>query len=167
MPTDGLTEPFNPVGVIARYVLLGAAMGVPAAVFWIWWAPRVVVSSLETTSFVEGYPQGFAVADLILGALLLVVGLVIGVVATMRLRRTGFAKGWSQVIGAIAGAATCAAVARVLGWWLAGREAKSLPGDTFELPISIGANGVLLLGVFSALLVILGYSAFAREPVRS
>ncbi len=162
-----MTPPFHPVAVIARYVLLGAAMGVPVAIFWIWWAPRVVVSSLETTSFVEGYPQGFAVADLILGALLLVAGLVVGVVAAARLRRTGFVKGWSQVVGAMAGAVMCAAVARVLGWWLAGMQTTSLPDGTFELPVTIGAQGVLLLGVFSALLVILGYSAFAREPVRS
>ncbi|MCU0294569.1 MAG: hypothetical protein MUD05_00790 [Candidatus Nanopelagicales bacterium] len=160
-----MTAPLHPVGVIARYLVLGAALGVPVGVLWVWWAPRVQVTSLEGPAFVEGYPQGFAVSDLMLGALMLGAGVAIGVVASVRLRRTGFVGGWSHVVGAIAGAATCAAVARVTGWWLAGRDVRELADGILELPVTVGANGVLLLGVFSALLVIVMYAAFARDPV--
>lgn len=155
----------RPLGVIARYVVLGAALGVPVGVLWVWWAPRVLVRSLADADFVDAYPQGFAVIDLTLGALLLVSGLAIGVVAASRLVRTGFLHGWAHVVGAMAAAATCAAVARILGWWLAGREVVTRPDATFALPITVGADGVLLLGVFAALLVVVLVAAFARDRV--
>jgi hypothetical protein len=160
-----MTAPLHPVGVMARYLVLGAALGVPVGVLWVWWAPRVAVTSLEGPVFVEGYPQGFAVADLILGALMLGAGVAIGIVAAIRLRRTEFISGWAHVVGAIIGAAVCAAVARTTGWWLAGSDVRELAAGLYELPVTVGANGVLLLGVFSALLVILMYSAFARDTV--
>ncbi|HQR80889.1 MAG TPA: hypothetical protein PLT68_11775 [Actinomycetota bacterium] len=154
----------RPVGVVARYVVLGAAIGIPAGLLWVWWAPRVLVASTDNRVFLETYPQGFATTDLLLGALLLVSGLGIGVAAARRLGQTGFVGGWVHVIGAAAGAGVCAAVARILGWWLAGRVARELPDGTVELPVRAGAGGVLLLGVFSALLVIVLYAAFARDP---
>lgn len=157
----------HPAGMIARYALLGAALGAPIGVLWAWWAPRVVVASLSGANFVDPYPQGFAEADLILGALLLVAGCGIGAAAALRLRRTAFHRGWAHVIGAVAGAAMCAAVARIIGWWLVGRSPVALPDGSFGLPVSIGANGVLLLGAFSALLVIVVFAAFAREPLRT
>lgn len=165
MSSGRLSAPLHPAGVIARYLVLGAALGVPAGVLWIWWAPRVRATSLEGPVFVEGYPQGFAVADLVLGALMLAAGVAIGVVAAIRLRHTGFVGGWAHVVGAMIGAAMCAAVARVTGWWLAGRDVRERVDGTFELPVTVGANGVLLLGIFSALLVILMYAAFARDRV--
>jgi hypothetical protein len=48
---------------------------------------------------------------------------------------------------------------------LAGRDVRELADGILELPVTVGANGVLLLGVFSALLVIVMYAAFARDPV--
>ena len=153
----------RPAGVIARYVVLGAALGVAVGVLWVLLAPRVVATSLDPATFDEQYPQGFAVADLTLGSLLLVAGGAIGLTAAIRLRRTGFDRGWAQVVGAIASASMCAAVARVVGWWLAGRTVSGREGS-FELPLTVGANGVLLLGAFSALLVVVLYAAFAREP---
>jgi hypothetical protein len=158
-------SPLHPVGVVARYVVLGAAVGVPVGLLWAWWAPRVVVRSVADADFVEAYPQGFAITDLTLGALLLVAGVVVGAVAARRLVRTGFVGGWVHVLGAVAGAAVCAAVGRVLGWWVAGRQVASLSDGTYALPITVGADGVLLLAVFSALLVIVLVAAFAREPV--
>lgn len=152
------------VGVIARYVLLGAAVGVPVGGLWVWWAPRVLVTSLTDPAFVDPYPEGFAEADLVLGALLLVAGCGIGVVAALRLNRTRFVGGWVHVVGAIAAAVVCAAVARILGWWLAGRVAAGLTDGRYELPLTVGASGVLLLGVFAALLVIVLHAAFARDP---
>ncbi len=154
----------HPLGVIARYIVLGAALGVPVAVLWVVLAPRVLATSLDPATFAEQYPQGFAAADLTLGSLLLVFGGAIGLTAAIRLRRTGFDRGWAQVVGAMASAGMCAAVARVVGWWLAGRATSGEEG-AFELPLTVGADGVLLLGVFSALLVIVFYAAFAREPV--
>lgn len=151
--------------MVARYVVLGAVVGVPVGLLWVWWAPRVLVASPDDRAFVEAYPQGFAGADLLLGALLLVAGLGIGAVAATRLGRTGFVGGWAHVIGAAAGAAVCAAVARVLGWWLVGRVARELADGRVELPVRVGAGGVLLLGVFATLLVIVLYAAFARDPV--
>ena len=153
----------QPFGVIARYVLLGAALGIPVAILWVLLAPRVIATSVDPAEFAEPYPQGFAATDLTLGALLLVAGCVLGVVAAMRLRATGFDRGWGQVLGVIVGAAMCAAVARVVGWWLAGRTLRPIP-DGFELPLTVGASGVLLLGMYSGLLVVLFYAAFAREP---
>ncbi|MEZ5119206.1 MAG: hypothetical protein R2686_04775 [Candidatus Nanopelagicales bacterium] len=153
----------HPTGVIARYVLLGAALGIPVAILWVLLAPRVVATSVDPAEFAEPYPQGFAATDLTLGALLLATGCVIGVVASWRLRATGFDRGWGQVLGVIAGAGMSAAVARVLGWWMAGRTVQPISGG-FELPLTVGASGVLLLGMFSGLLVVLFYAAFAREP---
>ncbi len=153
----------HPVGVISRYVVLGAGIGVPVGLLWVWWAPRVLVRSVADASFVQAYPQGFAITDLTLGALLLVAGLVLGAVASRRLVATAFVGGWAHVIGAMAAAAVCAAVARIVGWWLAGREGVEQPDGTFALPITVGADGVLLLGVFAALLVIVLVAAFARE----
>jgi hypothetical protein len=96
---------------------------------------------------------------------LLVAGIGIGVVAAIRLTRTGFAGGWAHVVGAMAAAGVCAAVARVVGWWLAGRSAAGLPDGTYRLPVTVAAEGVLLLGMSSALLVVLVVAAFAREHV--
>lgn len=155
----------RPVGVVARYVVLGAILGVAVGLLWVWWAPRVLVASADNRAFLETYPQGFAGADLLLGALLLVAGLAVGAAAAKRLGQAGFAGGWAHVLGAAASAGVCAAVARVLGWWLAGRVARELPDGTVELPLGVGAAGVLLLGVFAALLVIVLFAAFARDPV--
>lgn len=159
---DGL--PLQPLGVVARFIVLGAALGIAVGGLWAVLAPRAVVTSLDTPDFAEPYPQGFAVADLILGALLLVAGTGIGVLAARRLRATGFVGGWVQVVGAVVAAGMCAAVARVVGWWLAGRTLVELATGDYELPVSVGANGVLLLAVFSALLVVVFYAAFARDP---
>lgn len=158
------TQPgLHPIGVIARHLLLGAALGIPVAVLWVLLTPRVVATSVDPAEFAEPYPQGFAATDLTLGALLLATGCVIGVAAASRLRATRFDRGWGQVLGVIAGAGMCAAVARILGWWMAGRTVQPIPGG-FELPLTVGASGVLLLGMFSGLLVVLFYAAFAREP---
>lgn len=157
----------HPVGVVARYVVLGAALGAPIGVLWAWRAPRVQVRSLSEPSLVLPYPQEFAETDLILGVLLACAGLGLGVTACIRLHRTGFAAGWVQVLGLVAGAAVCAAVARVVGWWLAGRSAHALGDGTYELPITVGADGVLLTALFTGLLVVVLFAAFAREPVRS
>lgn len=150
--------PLHPAGVIARYVLLGAAFGLVAGLAWVLLAPRVEVHS--DAAPVESYPEGFAAADLTLGLLLAIAGVVLGVVAARRLRATGFERGWGQVAGVIAGALTCAGVARVAGWWLAGR---ALAGD--QLPLTLNAQGVLLLGVVSGLLVVALVAAFARDPL--
>lgn len=154
-----------PAGVIARYILLGAGLGLIAGVFWALLAPRVPVKAGANVDFVEAFPQGFIATDLILGTLLLVVGVVIGVITARRLHRTAFARGWVQVLGAIAAGLTAGVAARVIGWWLAGRTTVPQAGGYVGLPITLLANGVLLLGVFSALLVVVLYSAFAREPV--
>jgi hypothetical protein len=151
--------------VLARYVLLGAAVGLPVGVLWVLLSPRVVLTSQEPVSFAEAYPQGFATADLTLGALLLVVGLLLGAVASARLNRSGFVGGWVHVVGVIAAAGVCAAVARVIGWWVAGRRFEALGDGTSEAPLSLGASGVLLLGVFAALLVVVFASALARDGV--
>lgn len=153
------------LGVVARYVVLGAVLGVLVGLLWVWWAPRVMVRSVGEADFVDAYPQGFAITDLTLGALLLVAGLVVGSLAARRLVRTSFVGGWAHVVGGMSAAMMCAAVARVTGWWLAGREVTAQPDGMYTLPITLGANGVLLLGVFSALLVIVLVAAFAREPV--
>lgn len=154
--------PLRPAGVIARYVLLGAAIGVPVGLFWVLFAPRVLVRHSEGGGFVDAYPQGFAIADLTLGALLLGAGVALGVVAAVRLRRTRFAQGWVQVAGVLVASLMSAAVARVLGWWIAGRTMTPV-GDTIELPLTVQATGVLLLAAFSALLVVVLYAAFARD----
>lgn len=154
-----------PAGVIARYILLGAGLGLLAGIAWSLLAPRVMVTALADGDFVEQFPQEFIASDLILGSLLLLAGLVIGVVAAVRLHRTGFRSGWTQVAGAVAAALTAAAVARVVGWWLAGRTPSSDGTGTFGVPITLQATGVLLLAAFAALLVVVLYSAFAREPV--
>lgn len=154
-----------PIGVIARYVLLGAALGLVAGVGWVLAAPRVQVRSLASGDFVEPLPQAFIASDLMLGSALLAVGVVIGVVAAVRLHRTGFVQGWTQIAGAVAASLTAAAVARVAGWWLAGRTAVPDGSGTFGLPLTLQADGVLLLSAFTALLIIVLYSAFAREPV--
>lgn len=164
MPAEPVNR-LHPVGVMSRYVVLGALLGMPVGMLWVWWAPRVLVSSVANADFVEAYPQGFAVTDLTLGALLLASGIVVGAVAARRLVRTGFVGGWVHVVGAMIGSAVTAAVARVLGWWLAGREVVAQADGTYALPMRVGAEGVLLLGVFSALLVIVLVVAFAREPV--
>lgn len=150
------------IGVIARYVLLGAALGVPVGLAWVLLAPRVEVAHGDG-GFVEPYPQGFAVADLTLGVGLLLAGIVLGALAMRRLRQLGFRQGGVQVIGVVVAAGMCAAVARVLGWWLAGR-AMVRDGDTVELPLTLQANGVLLLAAFSAMLVVVLGAAFARDP---
>lgn len=164
MPAEPVT-PLRPAGVIARYVVLGAALGVPVGLLWAWWAPRVLVRSVADADFVDAYPQGFAITDLMLGALLMAAGVVIGVLAARRLVKTGFVGGWAQVVGAMASAAVCAATGRVIGWWVAGREVVTQSDGTFALPITLGADGVLLLGVFSALLVVVLGAAFARDRV--
>lgn len=153
-----------PAGVIARYVLLGAGLGVPTGVLWVLLAPRVQVKSFADASFVDQFPQAFIASDLILGSLLMLVGLIIGVIAAVRLHRTGFRGGWAQVAGVIAGSLTAAAVARVAGWWLAGRTPVPEAGGTFGMPLGLIASGVLLLSTFAALLVVVLYSAFAKEP---
>ena len=150
---------------MSRYIVLGAALGVPVGLSWAWWAPRVLVRSVADADFVDAYPQGFAITDLTLGALLLAAGVVIGVLAARRLARTGFVGGWAHVVGAMAAAVVCAATGRVIGWWVAGREVATLSDGTFALPITVGADGVLLLGVFSALLVVVLAAAFARDRV--
>jgi len=162
-----VSRTLRPAGVIARYVVLGAALGVPVGLLWVWWSPRVLVRSLADADFVDAYPQAFAVADLTLGALLLGAGLVIGIVAAVRLRRTGFTGGWAHVVGAIVAALTCAAVGRVVGWWIAGRAAVEQPDGTIALPVSVGANGILILGAFVALIVVVLVAAFSRDPVRN
>ena len=156
--------PLKPAGVIARYVLLGAGIGAVVGGLWSLLAPRVLVVHGEAGRFVDAYPQGFAIADLTLGSLLLVAGVGIGAVAVLRLRRTGFEQGWSQVIGALVAALMCAATARVVGWWLAGRSMTRI-GDEVELPLTLQATGVLLLGAFSALLVVVLVSAFSRDTL--
>ncbi|MEI2787156.1 MAG: hypothetical protein V9E82_15835 [Candidatus Nanopelagicales bacterium] len=154
--------PLPAVGVIARYLLLGAALGVPAGLAWVLLAPRVAVAHGDG-GFIEPYPQGFAIADLTLALALLVAGLVLGGVAARRLRQLGFGQGGVQVVGVIIAAGMCAAVARVLGWWLAGRSMVR-DGAIVELPLTLQANGVLLMAAFSALLVVILSSAFARDP---
>jgi len=156
-----------PAGVIARYAVLGAALGIPVGILWGWSSPRVLVRSLAEADFVDAYPQGFAVADLLLGALLLVAGTVIGTVAAVRLRRTGFVGGWAHVVGAIVATAVCAAVGRVSGWWIAGRSAGARSDGTVALPVTVGAQGVLVLGVFAALFVIVLVAAFSRDQITS
>ena len=73
-------------------------------------------------------------------------------------------QGWAQIAGAVAAAAVCAGVARVLGYWLAGRSVSD-QGSSLTLPLTVNADGVLLLSVFSSLLVIAVYAAFARDAV--
>lgn len=154
----------HPAGVIARYVLLGAAVGVPVGLLWVALAPRVLVSHDNAAAFVDAYPQGFAIADLTLGLLLLIAGVGLGVVAVVRLRRTGFERGWAQVVGVLVACGMAGAVARVIGWWLAGRA--MLPqGANIELPLTVQADGVLLLAAFSALIVVVLYAAFAHDEV--
>lgn len=155
----------HPLGVVARYIVLGAGLGVMVGLLWVWLAPRVLLNSSDATDFVDAYPQGFAQADLTLGALLLGAGCVIGFAGARRLRRTHFNGGWVHVVGVVSAAAMCAAVARVVGWWLAGRAPSELPGGRYELPLTVGASGVFLLAGFSALLVVVFYAAFAREAV--
>ena len=154
------------MGVLARYVLLGAAAGVPVGIAWILLAPRVVLTSDAPVTFADAYPQGFAAADLTLGALLLAAGLVIGAVASAGLVRSGFVGGWVHVVGAVSASGMCAAVARVIGWWAAGRQLEALDDGTLRAPLSLGAGGVLLLGVFSALLVVVFASLLARDRAR-
>jgi hypothetical protein len=150
--------------VIARYVLLGAAVGIPAGLLWVMLAPRVLVSHDNTAAFVDAYPQGFAIADLTLGLLLLFAGVGLGMVGAGRLRRTCFDRGWAQVVGVLVASLMAGAVARVIGWWLAGRAMKPV-GSNIELPLTVQADGVLLLGAFSALIIVVLYSAFARDEV--
>ncbi len=157
--------PLRSAGVIARYLLLGAGLGAVVGAAWVLLAPRVLVVHGDAGRFVEAYPQGFAEADLTLGALLLAAGVVVGVVALVRLRRTGFVAGWAQIAGVLVACAMCAAVARVLGWWLAGR-AMTRVGDQVELPLSLQANGVLLLAAFAGLLVVVLGSAFAHDEAQ-
>lgn len=164
MSSELLNRPLHPVGVIARYIALGAAVGVPVGLLWVVLAPRVLVEHSSPTAFLDAYPQGFAIADLTLGGLLLVAGVVIGVAAARRLRRTGFENGWTHIAGVVAATAVCAGVARVLGYWLAGR-AMTADGPDLTLPLTLNADGVLLLALFSALLVIVLYATFAREPI--
>lgn len=152
-------------GVVARYIVLGAGLGVAVGLLWVWLAPRVLVTSLTEVDFVDAYPQGFAEADLTLGALLLAAGFGIGIVGARRLWQMHFDRGWVQVVGVMCATAVCASVARVVGWWLAGRALARLPSGQYELPLTVGAGGVLLLAAFSALLVVVFYAAFAREPV--
>ncbi len=161
-----MSAPLKPAGVIARWVLLGALAGVPVGLLWVALAPRVLVSHDNAAAFVEPYPQGFAIADLTLGVMLLVVGIGLGVAAVMRLRRTGFMGGWAQVAGVLVASLVAAAVARVIGWWLAGRAMKPV-GSNIELPLTVQADGVLLLGAFSALIVVVLYAAFARDTVEA
>lgn len=156
--------PLHPTGVVARYVLLGAAVGVPVGLLWVALAPRVLVSHDNAAAFLDPYPQGFAIADLTLGLLLLIVGVGLGVVAVVRLRRTGFEGGWAQVTGVLAASLMAGAVARVIGWWLAGR-AMVPRGSNIELPLTVQADGVLLLGAFSALIIVVLYAAFARDAL--
>ena len=47
----------QPFGVIARYVLLGAALGIPVAILWVLLAPRVIATSVDPAEFAEPYPQ--------------------------------------------------------------------------------------------------------------
>lgn len=152
--------PLRPLGVIARYVVLGAALGLPVGLAWVMLAPRVQATGED---LVDAYPEGFAAADLTLGLALAVAGVVLGVVAARRLHRTGFEGGWAQVAGVIAGGLSCAAVARVVGWWIAGRSSTALDGLR-ELPLSLSANGVLLLSVLAGLLVVVLAAGFARDP---
>lgn len=152
----------HPAGVIARYVLLGAAAGLPVGLLWVALAPRVLVRHSADGGFVDAYPQGFAVADLTLGALLLVAGLGLAAVVVRRLHQTGFERGWAQVVGLLVASLMCAAVARVLGWWLAGRT-MTPSGENIALPLTVQASGVLLLAAFSGLLVVVLYAAFARD----
>lgn len=163
MPTR--VAPLRPVGVIARYVLLGAAVGIPVAMAWILVAPRVAVVHGEAGRFVEPYPQGFAIADLTLGVALSAAGLLLGAITVYRLYQTGFRQGWVQVVGLVIACAMTAGVARVLGWWIAGR-AMVRDGDTVELPLTLQANGVLLLAAFAGLLVVVLGAAFARDEVQ-
>lgn len=158
-----LSPPLHPAGVIARYVLLGAALGLPAGLLWYLVAPRVAMESVADGTFVESYPKGFAAADMTLAVILTVVGLVIGVVACRRLRATGYQSGWAQVVGAISAGLSAAGVARVLGWWLAGRSVSPNAAGTVDAPLALGASGVMLVGAFFALLVLLLYSAFADD----
>lgn len=151
--------PLRPAGVMARFVVLGAGLGLVAGLAWVLFAPRVEVAG---DSPVEAYPEGFAAADLTLGVVLAVAGLALGVFAARRLRHTGFEGGWAQIAGVIAGALACAGVARVVGWWLAGRAMNGA-----DLPLTLNANGVLLLGVVSGLLVVIVVAAFARDPHES
>jgi hypothetical protein len=149
--------PLHPVGVIARYVVLGAGLGVLAGLAWVLLAPRVLVNGED---LVAAYPEGFAAADLTLGLILGLAGVGLGIVAARRLRATCFIGGWAQVAGMIAGGLACGGVARVVGWWLRdwGRAAQS-----DSLPLTVGANGVLLLAVLTGLLVLVFYAGFARD----
>lgn len=162
--STGLSPALQPSGVIARYVLLGAALGLPAGIAWVLLAPRVAVVSPAEGTFVDSYPKGFAAADMVLTVILVVVGVILGVVASRRLHATGFRRGWAQVVGVIAAGLSAAIAARVLGWWLAGRSVHPAGDGTFDAPLSVGAPGVLLTSAFVALLVVLLYSAFADEP---
>lgn len=153
----------RPVGILARYVVFGAAVGVPVGSLWVVLAPRVPLATTDPVAFVEPYPQGFAVADLVLGALLLAAGVLLGGVASRRLVRTGFHRGWVHVAGVIAAAGTTAAVARVIGWWAGGRRLGELPDGTLQAPLTVGATGVMLLGAFSALLAVLFAAVLSPE----
>lgn len=133
------------------------------AVLWVLLAPRVPLADADPVAFLEPYPQGFAVADLTLGALLLAAGVAVGAVASRRLMSSGFHRGWVHVAGAVAAAATTAAVARIIGWWAAGRQLAELPDGTLQAPLTVGATGVMLLGAFSALLVVLFAAVLAPE----
>jgi MFS family permease len=153
----------RPVGVIARYIVLGAVLGLPAGLAWWLLAPRVAVRADDPEALVESYPEGFIGADLTLGIALAVVGLILGTAASRRLYRTGFVRGWAQVAGVIVGGLAAAGVAWLLGWWLAGGGQPRTSGEAL-LPLTLNAGGVLLLAVVSGLLVVILATAFARDP---
>lgn len=158
------------VGQVARDFALGALVGVPAGLLWaLTAAPVAVVVADGTATYAEAYPEELAAADLTLGLILVVVGLVLGWRTARSLRRASFAHGGGRILGMLAANLAAAGVAVVAGLWVAGRDSPPADlsgvsdGTVYELPLTVGAWGVLLLGAASSLIVVLAASALSDD----
>ena len=143
--------------VVVELVVIGAALGVIAGFVWLRVAPRPMLEVRDDgVYYLEGQQQVIIGQDGWFIVIMVATGLLIGLVAYLRWRRSGPA----FVIGAALGAGVAGVVAWRLGVWLGRSEFASIVGSIADGTRSLGslklrAYGALFVAPIAATLVTL------------
>gem|GEM_PF-4603239 len=151
--------------LLASVVAVALLLGVVTGALWEAWAPRAVLQVQSGGAYlVSDAPRQFISADLLLGVLLTVAGLLLGGYAA-------WAAGRVPLVGVVltpVAAALTGVVARWVGQWLGRVDPASLAHDKVGLviraPLQLGAWVVVLACPVAALVVWLVADALRPDP---
>ena len=143
--------------VVVKLVVIGAALGVIAGFGWLRIAPRPMLEiRADGVYYLDGQQQVIIGQDAWFVVIMAVTGVLLGLMAYLRWRRSGPA----FVVGAAVAAGVAGAVAWRLGVWLGRSELDSIVGTIADGTSSLGslklrAYGALFVAPIAATLVTL------------